>query len=184
MLSTGMRQKVAVAKSLLNDPEVLFLDEPTAGLDVEVALDVRNFILDIIQERNMTVLLTSHQMGEVEQMCRRIAIINQGRLVNEGDIRDIRDSLRIPDVIHLYLDRYSGLGFLNKMPGVTHHCVSDGLFITADSAGSVINPVLAALKRNRFTVKDMEIRKPSLEEVFLTLVGRTTPLPKRYGKVT
>jgi ABC-2 type transport system ATP-binding protein len=178
-LSTGMRQKVAVAKSLLNDPEVLFLDEPTAGLDVEVALDVRNFIMDLIQERDMTVLLTSHQMGEVEQMCRRIAIINQGRFLKEGTITEIRDSLKISDVIHLYLDSYENLDFLKKIPGVIHYCVSDGLFVTVDSGKDRIGPLLSALKNRRRDVLDVEIRKPSLEEVFLTLVGRRDSLPMR-----
>jgi ABC-2 type transport system ATP-binding protein len=178
-LSTGMRQKVAVAKSLLNDPEVLFLDEPTAGLDVEVALDVRNFILDLIQEREMTALLTSHQMGEVEQMCRRIAIINQGRLVNEGRINEIRDSLRIPDVVHMYLDRYDSLEFLKKIPGVSHFAVSDGLYITVDSANKRISGLLATLKSRKLTVKDLEVKKPSLEEIFLTVVGRRKSLPFR-----
>jgi ABC-2 type transport system ATP-binding protein len=180
-LSTGMRQKVAVAKSLVNDPEVLFLDEPTAGLDVEVSLDVRNFILDIIQEREMTVLLTSHQMGEVEQMCKRIAIINQGRLVNEGRITEIRDSLRIPDVIHVYLSSYDRLGFLNKIPGVIHYGVSDGLFITVDSADKRISRILADLKKRK-TVNDLEIKKPSLEEVFLTVVGRKKGLPFKLDR--
>jgi ABC-type multidrug transport system ATPase subunit len=182
-LSTGMRQKVAVAKSLLNDPEVLLLDEPTAGLDVEVALDVRNFILDLIQERDMTVLLTSHQMGEIEHMCRRIAIINKGKLLKDGRIDEIKDSLKIHDIIHVYLDRYGDLGFLKKVPGVVHCGVSNGLYITVDSARDRIEPVLAALKKRR-KVLDVEVRKPSLEEVFLTLVGRRSALPMelREGK--
>jgi ABC-2 type transport system ATP-binding protein len=178
-LSTGMRQKLAVAKSLLNDPEVLFLDEPTAGLDVEVALDVRNFILDLIQERDMTVLLTSHQMGEVEQMCRSIAIINQGRLVSEGNIRDIRDSLKVSDVIHLYLDSYKKLGFLKRIPGIIHYGVSDGLFITVDSGKDRVSSILSALKKERIAVLDMEMRKPSLEEIFLTVVGKGGSPPVR-----
>lgn len=178
-LSTGMRQKVAIAKSLLNDPEVLFLDEPTAGLDVEVALDVRNFILDLIQDREMTVLLTSHQMGEVEQMCKRIAIINRGKLVSEGPIKDIRDSLKISDVIHLYLSNYDKLDFLKDIPGVIHYGVSDGLFVTVDSGKDRVSSIFSALKKNKRTVLDVEIKKPSLEEVFLTLVGRKSTLPMR-----
>ena len=178
-LSTGMRQKVAVAKSLLNDPEVLFLDEPTSGLDVEVALDVRNFILDLIQEKDMTVLLTSHQMGEIEQMCKRIAIINQGRLVNEGRISDIRDSLGIPDVMHVYLSTYNGLGFLGRLPGVVHYGVSNGLFITVDSAAKRVPTILSAFKRKGIAVRDMEVKKPGLEEVFLTVVGRRDAMHSR-----
>lgn len=173
-LSTGMRQKVAVAKGLVNDPELLFLDEPTSGLDVEVAADVRNFIMDMIQETDMTVILTSHQMQEVEQMCRKVAIINKGRLVTEGGIPEIRKSLKIPDIIHLYLDDYSGnkLDALKKVPGVINYGVSDGLFISVDSGLKRINSISKALERSKLEIKDLEIRKASLEEVFLSVVGR------------
>jgi ABC-2 type transport system ATP-binding protein len=176
-LSTGMRQKVAVAKSLLNDPDVLFLDEPTAGLDVEVALEVRNYILDLIQEKDMTVLLTSHQMGEVEQMCKRIAIINQGNVIKDGRISEIKKSLRIHDIIHIHLDRYGDLDFLKDVPGVVHYGVSDALYITVESGKDAVTPVLSAFRKKKRKVVDLEIRKLSLEEVFLTVVGRRTSLP-------
>jgi ABC-2 type transport system ATP-binding protein len=173
-LSTGMRQKIAVAKGLINDPEVLFLDEPTAGLDVEVAADVRDFIMDMIQETDMTVILTSHQMQEVEQMCKQVAIINKGKLVTKGGIPEIRKSLKIPDIIHLYLSDYSSakLGVLKKVPGVLNYGVSDGLFISVDSGLKRMDAISRALGRKGIKIKDLEIRKASLEEVFLSVVGR------------
>ena len=171
-LSTGMRQKVAVAKSLINEPEVLFLDEPTAGLDVEVALDVRNFIMDMLKEREMTVILTSHHLHEVEEMCKKVAIINKGNLVAHGDIRDIKDELRIPDVIHLYLDRYKNLGFLRKMKGVLNYNVTDGVFIAVDSGLERLDGIVKGLKKRGIKITDMEIKKASLEDVFLTIIGR------------
>ncbi len=174
-LSTGMRQKVAVAKSLINEPEVLFLDEPTAGLDVEVSIDVRNFIIDMIKERDMTVILTSHSLYEVEEMCRRVAIINRGNIVEEGDISDIKRKLRIPDVIHLYLDRYENIGFLRSIPGVKGVAVTDGVFISVDSGLKRLNSITKALKSRKFRIKDLEIKKASLEDVFLSVIGQRGP---------
>ena len=171
-LSTGMRQKLAVAKSLINDPEVLFLDEPTAGLDVEVAIDVRNFITDMLKERDMTVILTSHHMQEVEQMCRKIVIINRGRLVAFGDIGDIKKKLKVPDIIHLYLSSYSETSFLRRMKGVINYGVSDGLFIAVDSGLRRMDGIARELRRRKVRINDMEIRKASLEDVFLSIVGR------------
>ncbi len=171
-LSTGMRQKVAVAKSLINEPEVLFLDEPTAGLDVEVAMDVRNFIMDMLQERDMTAILTSHHLQEVEQMCRKVAIINKGVLVAHGDVEDIKKRLKVPDIIHLYLNRYENLEFLRKMRGVINYGVSDGLFIAVDSGLKRLDGIARELKKRKIAISDMEIKKASLEDVFLSIVGR------------
>src|SRR3989338_2153267 len=111
-MSTGMRQKVAVAKSLINNPQVLFLDEPTAGLDVEVAVSVRKYILKLVKEREMTVILTSHHLNEVEEMCKKISVLNNGKIVSSGTIKQIREKMKFPDIIHLYLSDYSKLGFL------------------------------------------------------------------------
>ena len=176
-LSTGMRQKIAVAKSLLNDPEILLLDEPTSGLDVEVALDVRNFILDIIQERDMTVLLTSHQMGEVEHMCKRIAIIDKGMLLTDGRISEIRKSLKFHDIIRIQMDSYDNIEFLKKIRGIIHFGISDALYITVESGKDQIIPILESLKKKNRAVRDIEVKKLSLEEVFLTLVGKHSNLP-------
>ena len=77
-LSSGTKQRLSLAKSLINDPKILFLDEPTIGLDPDVSLKTREIILDILRQRRMTVLLTSHNMDEVESMCERVAFIQKG----------------------------------------------------------------------------------------------------------
>ncbi len=169
-LSTGMRQKVAVAKSLINEPEVLFLDEPTSGLDVEVALSVRKYIMKLLKERQMTVVLTSHQLNEVEAMCKKISIINKGKIISEGTIREIRKTLKFPDVIHLYLSKYD-VGFLKKQKGVIDYKIADGLFIEADDGLSAIKNIEPLLKKKGIRIMDVEIRKASLEEVFLKVIG-------------
>jgi ABC-2 type transport system ATP-binding protein len=170
-LSTGMKQKVAIAKSLLNDPDVLFLDEPTAGLDVEVAEDIREFIRCIVDERGMTVILTSHQLYEVEEMCDRIAVIDEGRVVAEGTVPEIRKRMGFPDVIHLSLDRHRGLGFLKGIPGVLDVEADDGVWIDATSAAAVLGRMLPLLKRRGYRVLDVEVRKADLKDMFLKLVN-------------
>ncbi len=170
-MSTGMRQKVAVAKSLLNEPELLFLDEPTAGLDVEVAVSVRKYILKLMKEREMTAILTSHHLNEVEEMCKKISIINKGEIVAEGGIKDIRKKLKFPDIVHLYLSDYRKLDFLKKMDGVINYRIDDGVFIETRDGLSFIKKLETILKKKGVGIKDLEIRKASLEEVFLKIIG-------------
>ncbi len=170
-LSTGMRQKIAVAKALINKPEILFLDEPTTGLDVEVAIDVRKFIIKKVKENKMTVILTSHHLNEVEEMCNRIAIIDQGKIVEEGTIPEIRKKMKFPDIVHLYLSEYKNLNFLKKMEGVLSYKVLDGLYIEAEDGLRLANKLEAFFKKQGIKVLDIEIRKASLEEMFLKIVG-------------
>lgn len=170
-LSTGMRQKVAIAKSLINEPEVLFLDEPTAGLDVEVAINVRKYILKQLKERDMTVILTSHHLNEVEEMCKKIAIIDQGKIITEGDIRNIRKKLKFPDIIHFHLSEYKNLDFLKKMEGIIKYRIEDGLFIQTKDGLTVLKKIENILKKKRIRIKDIELRKASLEEMFLKVIG-------------
>lgn len=89
--SHGMRQRLALAQALLPEPEILLLDEPTDGLDPEGIKWFRDFILDLREERGMTVLFNSHLLSEVEQMCDRVSIIRAGELVYQGAVNDLRD---------------------------------------------------------------------------------------------
>ncbi len=96
--SHGMRQRLALAQALLPEPKVLLLDEPTDGLDPEGIKWFRDFILDLRRERGTTVLFNSHLLAEVEQMCDRVTILRQGRLVFEGRIADLRDEAPVYEV--------------------------------------------------------------------------------------
>lgn len=89
--SHGMRQRLALAQALLPEPEILLLDEPTDGLDPEGIKWFRDFIVNLRDERGMTVLFNSHLLSEVELMCDRVSIIREGELVFEGDVNDLRD---------------------------------------------------------------------------------------------
>jgi len=173
ILSTGMRQKVAVAKALLNEPEVLFLDEPTAGLDVEIAIMIRKYISDLVKETGATVILTSHHLYEVEELCSEIAIIDEGRLVTKGSITNIRTQMRFPDIAYFCLDRVEGLQFLNKMKGVRGYEIkAGGVYVKVDKSPDALAGLISELKKRRFRIMDMELKKPSLEDVFLKIVKK------------
>jgi ABC-2 type transport system ATP-binding protein len=173
MLSTGMKQKVAVAKSLLNEPQVLLLDEPTAGLDVEVGMYIRKYIADLVKEKGTTVILTSHKLAEVEELCKEIAIIDSGKIVTRGTVDDIRTQARFPSVAYFCLDRDSGLEFLKKMKGVRGYEVkAGGVYVKVEQNADVIQNLISEFKRRGYRIREMEVKKPSLEDVFLKIVKR------------
>ena len=171
-LSTGMVQKVALAKSLLNNPEVLFLDEPTNGLDVEIASSVRNYVSNLVKENQITVILTSHRLDEVEEMCKKIAIIDKGKIVSEGPIKEIKKSLSLPDIVTFYLQEYNNLDFLKGLKGVIKYKIEDGLVIETKTGLETAKRIEDALKKRKIKVNDVEIRKASLEEAFLKIVRK------------
>ncbi|MBL7180768.1 MAG: ABC transporter ATP-binding protein [Desulfobacterales bacterium] len=103
MLSTGQITRLNLAKALINDPEVLFLDEPTASLDPEIASRVRQMLLQIRKEREMTIIYTSHNMNEVEMMCDRILFMSRGRIVLEGTPEDIKHRTMVNSLEDLFI---------------------------------------------------------------------------------
>ena len=109
--SKGMRQKVAIARALLHEPEVLYLDEPTIGLDVVAKHRVRSFLRELNQERGVTVLLTTHDMSDVERLCSRLVIVDHGRLLYDGGLEDMRarvdDDSTLEDMMRQFYERTS-----------------------------------------------------------------------------
>src|SRR5208283_185301 len=102
-LSSGGKQRLSLAKSLLNDPKILFLDEPTLGLDPDVSLKTREIILDILRRRKMTVLLTSHNMDEVETMCERVAFIQKGRIIKLSEVDELKRLHHTDDLEKIFI---------------------------------------------------------------------------------
>jgi len=103
-LSSGTKQRLSLAKSLLNDPKILFLDEPTIGLDPDVSLKTREIILDILKRRRMTVLLTSHNMAEVESMCARVAFIQKGRIIKLAAVDELKRLHHTDDLEKIFIE--------------------------------------------------------------------------------
>jgi ABC-2 type transport system ATP-binding protein len=102
-LSTGTKQRLALAKSLLNNPELLFLDEPTVGLDPDVAIKIRKFIQELNQKKKVTILLTTHYMSEAEQLAQRVAFIHQGKVVSTGAPAALKQKLSATNMEEVFL---------------------------------------------------------------------------------
>jgi ABC-type multidrug transport system ATPase subunit/ABC-type multidrug transport system permease subunit len=102
-LSSGTKQRLSLAKSLLNDPKILFLDEPTIGLDPDVSLKTREIVLNILRQRRMTVLLTSHNMDEVESMCERVAFIQKGRIIKLAAVDELKRLHHTDDLEKIFI---------------------------------------------------------------------------------
>jgi ABC-2 type transport system ATP-binding protein len=171
-LSGGQRQRLAVALALVNDPELVFLDEPTTGLDPAA----RRALWDLIagmRERHKTVLLTTHYMDEAEVLCNRIAIMDHGRILELGTVDQLvaRQSLQRS----IRFDREEALPdeLLSGLPGVVRigHDDTSVILYTADVPATIAG-LLALADARGAEPRNLLVRRPTLEDVFLELTGR------------
>lgn len=177
-LSTGLRQKMNIARGFLTDPEVLFLDEPTLGLDVSASREVRRLTRGWLAERsNRTILLTTHYMAEAEELCDRVAIINAGRVLACDTPANLKRSLQRDAIFHLDISplRNGASGAFEGLPGLRKitHTPHDGrsqldVILEADSA---LSSVIGRLSEHGAHIINLQKREPTLEDVFVDLVG-------------
>jgi ABC-2 type transport system ATP-binding protein len=168
-LSTGLKQRVALAKSLVNDPELLFLDEPTLGLDPDVSVRVREHIARLRRERGITIVLTTHYMREADELCDEIAFIKAGRILARGTPGELKRQIRLGEVIALKLDP-PAVAWLAEAPGVLRCTAADGwIECTVDEAEKRLPEILRALHADGVMVRNVLVREPELEEVFVEL---------------
>ena len=176
-LSTGMRQKMNMVRGLMSDPEVLFLDEPTVGLDVAAARDIRAYVKDWIHATpGRTILLTTHYMHEAETLCDRVAIIHKGRIIACDTPAALRRAGAGGTQFVLLTEPLDGDAWLGQVSGVRRVDVAprDGrtelrLQLVEDGAIAAVVKALADRDRRIYSLQKIE---PSLEDVFVQIVGR------------
>lgn len=173
--SGGMRRRIDIAASLVVTPDLLFLDEPTAGLDPRS----RNQVWDIVRtlvSTGTTVLLTTQYLEEADQLADRIAVINQGKIIAEGTSSELKASVGTGTLTVQLVnaeDRDRTIELLKQKLSVGIHTGTDPTTLTAQvSDPSLVAEALGALTQERIAISDFSLGRPSLDEVFLTLTGQ------------
>ena len=176
--STGMRQRLALARALLPDPPLVILDEPTVGLDPQSARDLRDRVRDLARQ-GRTVLLTTHYMEEADQLCDRIAIIDHGQIVALDTPAALKRRIRAEEVVRLEIDQSSDDAALLARLGATASIArserhNGTLAVTAhcSSARDFVPAAFDAARSAGATIQHVEVVPVSLEDVFLSLTGR------------
>ena len=171
-LSGGQKQRLALALALVNDPQVLFLDEPTAGLDPQVRREIYDIIEELRREKK-TILLTTHYIEEAERLCDRVAIIDQGKVIALGTPRDLKERSAGTTRIEVRLARPVNDGSLRTLEGVADCRESDGTIVLhSERAPQTIVALVKHLEATGNELHSLEIAAPSLEDVFIELTGR------------
>ncbi len=174
--SGGMRRRLDVAMGLVNQPQVLFLDEPTAGLDPESRSAMWDEIARLCAGDGLTILLTTHYLEEADRLAGRLAIVDRGRVVSEGSPDELKGQLN-GDSVHIELAGQAGrerlLAALSPVPAIREIRVDGSrLSARADNGATALPPVLAALEDAGLAVLAASVARPSLDDVYLRHAGR------------
>ncbi|HKV24396.1 MAG TPA: ABC transporter ATP-binding protein [Candidatus Acidoferrum sp.] len=171
-LSGGQKQRLALAMALVNDPKVLFFDEPTAGLDPQVRREIYDIIEELKREKK-TILITTHYIEEAERLCDRVAIVDHGKVVALGTPRELKARAGGATRIEVRLSKPESDGALQTLEGVADVRQVDGSFVLhSNRPPQTIVALVKHLESSGNELVSLEIASPSLEDVFIEMTGR------------
>jgi ABC-2 type transport system ATP-binding protein len=172
--SGGMRRRLELASGLINRPKVLFLDEPTLGLDVQTRAATWNYIRMLKKEFGMTLFMTTHYLEEADALCDRVAIIDHGKIVVVGTPDELKDSLG-GDIINVAIKKDVDITELvKKIEHVKDVKKENGSYMIKSENGEVTAPlIIEALRKEGHVVTRLALTKPTLNEVYLQYTGRS-----------
>lgn len=162
-LSLGQRMRAELCAALLHDPEILFLDEPTIGLDIVVKKQIREMIRQINQERKVTVLLTTHDLQDIEEVCDRMILINHGRIIVDGQLKNVRENFEGFHSVE-FLCR---VPFRNdiELPGVERWLTQNGSFTALYHNQKLLPAEIIGTVLKKYPVEDIKMKEPTIEEI-------------------
>ena len=174
-LSGGQKQRLALALALLNDPQTLFLDEPSTGLDPQARLEIRDLVMDLRREQR-TILLTTHYIEEAERLCDRVAIVDEGRIIAMGTPREIQDRAAGESVIEIECATPLDGGALPSWRDAEKVSLDEGRtrvsVVSRRPARSIVD-MMKWLDEKGIELADIRIKRPSLEDAFIELTGKS-----------
>jgi len=166
--SKGMMQRLGIAQALINDPELIFLDEPTDGVDPIGRKEIRDILSDL-KSKNKTVFLNSHLLSEVEMVSDRVAILNKGKLIREGTVKQLTEKK------HEYLlelgNRIDDEVYLNLAAQFNFAHIKDGHYTALVTDTTELNKLIDTLRAKSISIKEIIQKKSSLEEMFISLIN-------------
>ncbi|MFW6141635.1 MAG: ATP-binding cassette domain-containing protein [Candidatus Saliniplasma sp.] len=170
-LSKGMAQRVGIAQTLIGDPDLLILDEPTAGLDPNIRRWVKEKIL-LLKERGKTIFLSSHVLSEVQELCNRVGILSNGQMLAEDDVGTLGRKLSLKDRLELQVVSVKrALEVVKGMKGAERPRLEDGKLILYCSGDKKMD-IIRELIDEGIDIRNFSVKEPDLEEVFVRLTSR------------
>jgi ABC-2 type transport system ATP-binding protein len=172
-LSGGQKQRLALALALVNDPQLLFLDEPTTGLDPQIRLEIHGLISEMKAERR-TVVLTTHYIEEAERLCDRVAIMDEGRIVAMGTPRELQQKSKSQSLIQVICGQPLD-GSLPQWPDAVERVLSPDrrqISVYSNRPARTLFEVMKWLDQQGVQLEDVHLKKPTLEDVFVELTGK------------
>ncbi|SFM19531.1 ATP-binding cassette domain-containing protein [Methanolobus profundi] len=172
--SGGMRRRLEIARGLLHEPKVLFLDEPTLGLDPQTRNHLWDYIEKLNKEKGITIILTTHYMEEADKLCHRVAIVDRGQIIALDTSEKLKNDIG-GDVITIVSqqkdDLYSIIRSLSEIKSIEVH--DNFITIGLQNAEKHVAKIVTMASENGITIESLSIHKPTLEDVFLHFTGRT-----------
>lgn len=171
--SKGMKQRLILAMALVNDPQLLFLDEPTSGLDVQSSILIRKMLLQL-REKGKTILLTTHNLEEANNLCERVAIINQGKIAAIDTPENLKKMIKKLNAIEVTFDGPIQVPDLSSLPEIQEiKKTGDKFILNTDDVNKLIFAVTEYSKSKSIRIVALNTLAPSLEEVFIELTRRS-----------
>jgi ABC-2 type transport system ATP-binding protein len=173
-LSGGQKQRLALALALINDPQLLFLDEPTTGLDPQVRLEIRDLIQELRAD-NRTILMTTHYIEEAERLCDRVAVIDAGQIIALGRPRDLQEKSANQSAIEIRLNQPLRDSALPSWPESVRSIVSDdrqGITVYSKRPARTLVEIVKWIDSQGLELDDIHLNRPTLEDVFIELTGK------------
>ena len=173
-LSGGQKQRLALALALINDPQMLFLDEPTTGLDPQVRLEIRDLIEELRAEKR-TILMTTHYIEEAERLCDRVAIIDAGQIIAIGSPRELQDRSADQSAIEVVLAQPLPESDLPQWPNVIRSTIGEDrrhLTVYSTRPARTLVEMVKWIDQRGMELYDIHLSRPTLEDVFIELTGK------------
>jgi ABC-2 type transport system ATP-binding protein len=173
--SGGMKRRLNIACSIMHQPEIIIMDEPTVGIDPQSRNHILEFTKKLNKDFNTTVIYTTHYMEEVEFLCNNLAIIDEGKVIAQGSKDDIKKLISYDEKINILTENFDEALIikLNALTGIKNvSFLKDTVSLMASNSSQILSKVIELLVMSNVKIKDMNISSPDLETIFLALTGK------------